>query len=84
MRNTLTALAPTFVSRVRSRREAHQQHQTLARELAAFTTPSERLELDEIMARHTADETRLVQQLLRQQDVNHLLRQRRKPFAGLS
>jgi hypothetical protein len=75
MRNALTALAPTFVSRVQSRREAHQQRQTLARELAAYNTPSARLELDQIMARHTADETRLVRQLLRQQDVNHLLRQ---------
>jgi hypothetical protein len=82
MRNTLTALAPTFASRVQSRREAHRERQTLARELAAFTTPAERLELDEIMARHTDDETRLVQQLLRQQDVNHLMRQGRKPFAA--
>jgi hypothetical protein len=83
MRNTLTTVAPTtLVSRARARREARQQRQALARELAAFTTPSERLELDEIMARHTADETALVQQLLRQQDASRLLRQGRKPFAA--
>jgi hypothetical protein len=81
MRNTLTNIAPTFVSRVQARREARQQRHTLARELASFSTPSERLELDEIIARHTADETRLVQQLLRQQDADRLL-QGRKPFAA--
>jgi len=82
MRNTLTTVAPTFASRIQARRAARQQRQTLARELAAFNTPSERLELDEIMARHTADETRLVQQLLRQQDASQLLRQASKPFAA--
>ena len=77
MRNSVTAFAPTFVSRLQSRRDAHQQRQSLARELAAFNTPSERLELDEIVARHSAEEARLVEQLLRQQDADRLMRQER-------
>ena len=77
MRNSLTTFAPTFVSRLQSRRDAHQQRQSLSRELAAFTNPADRLELDEIVARHSAEEARLVKELLRQQDADHLIRQGR-------
>jgi hypothetical protein len=77
MRHSLTALAPTFVARLQSRREAHLQRQSLSRELAAFSTPSDRLELDEILARHSDGDTRLVRQLLRQQDNAHLMAQSR-------
>jgi hypothetical protein len=77
MRNSLTTLAPTFVSRLQSRRDAHQQRQSLSRELAAFSSPSDRLELDAIIARHTAEDARLVQELLRQRDNDHLMRQSR-------
>jgi hypothetical protein len=77
MRTSLTALAPTFVSRLHSRRAAHEQSQSLSRELAAFNTPSSRLELDEIVARHSAEEAHLVKELLSQQDADQLMRQSR-------
>jgi hypothetical protein len=71
MRTFLTA----FVSRLQSRRAAHEQRQSLSRELAAFNTPTARLELDEIIARHSTEEARLVTELLRQHDAVHLMRQ---------
>lgn len=77
MRNSLTAFASTFGSRLQSRRDAHQQRQSLARELAAFNTPSARLELEEIIARHSVEQARLVRDLLHQQDVVRLMSQGR-------
>jgi hypothetical protein len=77
MRNSLTTIAPTLVSRLQSRRHAHQQRQLLRRELAAFDSPADRRELDEIVARHSEEEARLVRELLRQQDTDRLLRQSR-------
>jgi hypothetical protein len=77
MRTSLTAFAPTFASRLQSRRAAHEQRQSLSRELAAFNTPSSRLELDENVARHSVEEARPVKDLLRQHDVAHLMRQSR-------
>jgi hypothetical protein len=59
---------------VKSRRAAHQERQTLARELATFSTPADRLELDAILARHTEDEARLVRQQLRELDLGLLFR----------
>jgi hypothetical protein len=77
MRTSLTAIAPTLAARLHTRREMHQQRRALARELAAFITPADRLELDEIVARHSADETRLVRELLRRQDSGAMLRRSR-------
>jgi hypothetical protein len=77
MRTSLNAIAPTLLSRLQSRRDANQQRQALSRELAAYDTPSARLELDEIIARHTAEEARLVTDLLRQHDTDRLVRQGR-------
>jgi hypothetical protein len=74
MRNSLTAFAPTFVSRLQSHRDAQKRRQSLRRELAAFNTPAERLELDEILARHNTEEARLMKELLRRQDADHLMR----------
>jgi hypothetical protein len=77
MRNSLTTFAPALVSRLHSRHDAHQQRQSLSRELAAFSTPSDRLELDAILARHSDEDARLVMELLAQQDNQRLMRQSR-------
>lgn len=63
--------ALTTASRVRnavtSRVEARRVRHTLAREIAAYRTPAERLELDLIIGRHTAEETREIDEILRSQ-----------------
>ncbi|MDG6108435.1 hypothetical protein Daura_15135 [Dactylosporangium aurantiacum] len=63
----------TTASRVRnavtSRFEARRAKRTLAREIAAYRTPAERLELDLILGRHTAEETREIEAILRAQAV---------------
>ncbi|MET7426606.1 hypothetical protein [Dactylosporangium sp. NPDC005555] len=61
----------TTASRVRnavaSRFEARRARRTLAREIAAYRTPAERLELDLILGRHTAEETSEIDEILRSQ-----------------
>ncbi|MFF5231631.1 hypothetical protein [Dactylosporangium sp. NPDC000521] len=63
--------AQTTVNRVRnavtSRFEARRARRSLAREIAAYRTPAERLELDLIIGRHTAEETREIDEILRAQ-----------------
>ena len=46
-------------------RRAYRQ---LSAELAAFQTPAERAELDELIARHSPEETRQIRAILQQQD----------------
>jgi hypothetical protein len=41
-----------------------QQRKRIAAELAEYRTPAERLELDLILARHSADEVRQIEDLL--------------------
>jgi hypothetical protein len=59
----------TTASRVRtavtSRVEARRARRALAREIAEYRTPAERLELDLILGRHTAEETREIDEILR-------------------
>jgi hypothetical protein len=74
MTNTRTALAPSLLTRLQSRREARKQTRQLARELADYDTLSARLELDMIIARHSAAEAEQVVRLLQQQDVARLTR----------
>lgn len=54
--------ARTRLSHRRTERIAHRQ---LATELAAFTTAAERLELEQILDRHTEQETAQIRALLR-------------------
>ncbi|MFI1990301.1 hypothetical protein [Actinoplanes sp. NPDC020271] len=54
----------TISNRVAERR-AHRQ---LSAELAAFRTGAERTELDLVLGRHTAEETREIEAILNRQD----------------
>lgn len=54
--HTLTASNP--------RRLERQRRQRLAAELAEFRTPAERLEFDQILSRHTAEQVREIEDLL--------------------
>jgi hypothetical protein len=68
----LTALRDDLREEFAARREQQRQHRQLEQELAAFSTPAERLELDLILARHTADEARDVQAILHRQAYDRL------------
>ena len=52
---------------VAQRRAARTKRRCLARELASYRTPAERLELDLILGRHSADETAEIDAILNQQ-----------------
>ena len=58
--------ARTNLSHLRTMRRAHQQ---LSAELATFTSPSDRADLEEILDRHSFEETREIRAILSRQDV---------------
>ncbi len=60
---TVTSLRTSLAQR----RVARTQRRRLARELAAYRTPAERLELDQILGRHSAEETAEIDAILTQQ-----------------
>ena len=49
------------------RRAAHERRQRLARELAAYSSPADRLELDLILGRHSEEDAAEIQALLNSQ-----------------
>ena len=59
---------------VAQRRAARAQRRRLASELASYRTPAERLELDLILGRHTAEETAEVDAILSRQTTSDLYR----------
>ena len=61
-----TSLAERAAARARRRR--------LARELAEYRTPAERLELDSILGRHSAEETAEIEAILDQQTASTFYR----------
>ncbi|WP_238013614.1 hypothetical protein KZZ52_38430 [Dactylosporangium sp. AC04546] len=50
-----------------SRAGARKARRRLAREIAAYRTPAERLELDMILSRHTAEQIAEIDEILREQ-----------------
>ena len=61
--STLTSMRTSLAERATARARRRQ----LARELAAYRTPAERLELDSILGRHSAEETAEIEAILDQQ-----------------
>jgi hypothetical protein len=57
-----------------NRRTEQTAHRRLSAELAEFQTPGERAELDQVLARHTAEETREIRAILDRQDAGRLHR----------
>ena len=57
-----------------SRRDARLQRRSLERQLASYTTESDRLELDAIMSRHSADETSELRSIINRQAMDRLMR----------
>ncbi len=60
---TIRGLRSTLADR-RTERIARRR---LSAELASFRSPSERAELDEMLARHSAEETREIREILHRQ-----------------
>ena len=61
LRDARTALA--------NRRTMRVEYRRLADELAGFRTTAERAELDELISRHSAEETEQIRDILYRQDV---------------
>ena len=57
----------TATRRMRAAVEARRARRRLAREIAAYRTPAERLELDLILGRHTETEIAEIDAILREQ-----------------
>jgi hypothetical protein len=55
-------------AKIRTAIEERRELRKLSEELAAFQSPAERAELDELIARHSVEETRLIRAILDQQD----------------
>jgi maltooligosyltrehalose synthase len=63
--------ARTAMAHRRTERAAHRQ---LSAELAAFQSPAERAELDHLLSRHSAEETREIREILNRQDYERIRR----------
>ena len=57
-----------------NRRTERIAHRRLAAELAAFQTPTERAELDSVLARHSAEDTWQIRAILGRQEAERLHR----------
>jgi hypothetical protein len=57
-----------------SRRAARRSRQSLERQLASYSTPSDRLDLEAILARHNAEDTREIEAILQQQSMERIIR----------
>jgi hypothetical protein len=55
-------------SRLADRRSVRVAHRRLSEELASFRTTAERAELDELLGRHSEEETREIRAILHRQD----------------
>jgi hypothetical protein len=62
-----TAPFTALRSKAAARRAAREDRIRLEQELASYDTPSARAELEAILGRYTADETREVQEILNRQ-----------------
>lgn len=65
---TMFSTVTTVRSTLARRRSAHREQLRLTRELAAYSTPREREELQAILGRHTDEEVAPVERLLRTLD----------------
>jgi hypothetical protein len=61
-------------SSLATRRAARVKRQSLERQLASYTTESDRLELDAILSRHSAEETGELRSIINRQAMDRLLR----------
>jgi hypothetical protein len=65
MLTTLTAPAAAHAERFRARRAERAERARLRAELASYRTPSERADLEAMLARHSADEVAELEAMIR-------------------
>ncbi|GGP42441.1 hypothetical protein [Saccharothrix coeruleofusca] len=70
----MTTALKTVRTYFATRRALRRRHAELARELAAYDTPSARMDLEAILARHSAHEARELEAILRRQAQDRLIR----------
>jgi hypothetical protein len=68
------ATVASLRSSLAQRRAADAERRGLAQELACYRTPAERLELDLVLGRHSAEETAEVDAILSRQTTSDLYR----------
>ncbi|MGZ4596683.1 MAG: hypothetical protein ACXV4A_00775 [Actinomycetes bacterium] len=68
-----TSTITTLRSSLAQRRSERREQQQLERELATYNTPADRLELDLLLERHTADETAQIKRILDRQAAARLV-----------
>jgi hypothetical protein len=61
-------------SSLANRRTERTAYRQLSRELAAFQSPAERAELDHLLGRHSAEETREIREILNRQEYERVRR----------
>jgi hypothetical protein len=76
LKAVLTARTAGVLGRASDARSARRRRRRLAQELAAYRTPAERLELDLILGRHTAEDVHEIEEILRHQDAHRAFAQR--------
>ncbi len=74
----LTTTIRSLRSTLAHRRTERIAHRRLAAELAAFQTPAERAELEEMLGRYSAEDTRQIREILHRQDY-----ERQRTVAGI-
>jgi maltooligosyltrehalose synthase len=65
-------------SSLANRRTERLAHRRLSQELAAFQTPAERAELEEMLGRYSAEDTEQIREILHRQDY-----ERQRTVAGV-
>ncbi len=61
-------------SSMATRRDARMKRRSLERQLASYTSDSDRLELDAILSRHSAEETTELRSIINRQAMDRLIR----------
>ncbi|NUT53069.1 MAG: hypothetical protein HOV94_38140 [Saccharothrix sp.] len=70
----MTNALKTVRTYLATRRQIRKREADLNRELAAYDTPSARMDLEAILARHSTHEAREIEAILRRQATDGLLR----------
>jgi hypothetical protein len=75
--------AAGVLDRASDARSARRRRRRLAQEIATYRTPAERLELDLILGRHSAEDVQEIEEILRQQDAHRAFAERTQAAPGV-
>jgi hypothetical protein len=74
--SSIVSTANNLRSNLAHRRSIRRQQLQLERELASYSSPSDRVELDAMLTRHTAEEIAAIERILNRQAINSVTRGR--------